>query len=696
MQQLVKEIFKDYKEENSITESEIVSINLYKKTNKLELKIKSKEKVLIEDLEKFESYLKQRFNIEYTVIKIEYEQAIDFSIKDEWIGIVNYMAKTYPISKAFLSNSKLEEDEKNIHVYLAVKGADILKARNLDKILVNLLFNVYSQKKQIVFYDKVLEESRKEYEDVMKNAEIEAIKNAKADARKRAKEIQIQKKEEAKLKAEKKAKEEQSNNAVSQDTISQNLEVEEETPLIYGRNINIKEELVKVADISVDTDKLCLDGEVISSDSREIKNGKVIVMFDLYDGTSTITCKAFVEGDKAKNVLSRIQGAKGIRIGGVAKYDQFAKEITVMANTIVETQGRKKVKRMDDLGEKRVELHMHTQMSQMDGLTSVTDLLKRAVSWGWKSIAITDHGVVQAFPEAHKFLGKTGADLKVIYGVEAYLAPDKNPCVFNDRGQELDIEYAVLDIETTGLSFRTEKITEIGIIKIKNGKEISRFECFVNPEKPIPEEVVNITHITDDMVKDAETIDKVMPKMLDFLGDSVIVAHNAGFDVGFLKYNAELLGYKLDNTYIDTLKLARDLFPDFKKYKLGLIAEKLGIKVEVAHRATDDVITLIKVFNVMMEMLKEKNVERLRDIDPAVAGEINVKNLETYHAIILAKDYVGLKNLYKLISYSHLNYFYKKPKIPKSVYMKYSEGLIIGSACEAGELYRAIVARKIR
>ena len=696
MQQLVKEIFKDYKEENSITESEIVSINLYKKTNKLELKIKSKEKVLIEDLEKFESYLKQRFNIEYTVIKIEYEQAIDFSIKDEWIGIVNYMAKTYPISKAFLSNSKLEEDEKNIHVYLAVKGADILKARNLDKILVNLLFNVYSQKKQIVFYDKVLEESRKEYEDVMKNAEIEAIKNAKADAQKRAKEIQIQKKEEAKLKAEKKAKEEQSNNAVSQDTISQNLEVEEETPLIYGRNINIKEELVKVADISVDTDKLCLDGEVISSDSREIKNGKVIVMFDLYDGTSTITCKAFVEGDKAKNVLSRIQGAKGIRIGGVAKYDQFAKEITVMANTIVETQGRKKVKRMDDLGEKRVELHMHTQMSQMDGLTSVTDLLKRAVSWGWKSIAITDHGVVQAFPEAHKFLGKTGADLKVIYGVEAYLAPDKNPCVFNDRGQELDIEYAVLDIETTGLSFRTEKITEIGIIKIKNGKEISRFECFVNPEKPIPEEVVNITHITDDMVKDAETIDKVMPKMLDFLGDSVIVAHNAGFDVGFLKYNAELLGYKLDNTYIDTLKLARDLFPDFKKYKLGLIAEKLGIKVEVAHRATDDVITLIKVFNVMMEMLKEKNVERLRDIDPAVAGEINVKNLETYHAIILAKDYVGLKNLYKLISYSHLNYFYKKPKIPKSVYMKYSEGLIIGSACEAGELYRAIVARKIR
>lgn len=696
MQQLVKEIFKDYNEENSITESEILSIDLYKKTNKLELKLKAKKEFSLEELEKFENYLKQRFNIEHTTINAEYEKATELAITEKWGNIVNYMAKSYPISKAFLAGSSLKENGNIIEVNLRVKGTDILIARGLDKVLGNLLLNIYGQNRQIVFFDKVPEESKKEHEETIKNAELEAIKNAKIEAEKRAKEIQLQKKEEAREKAEKKAKEEQATNASQ--GISNNLpleEPEEETPLIYGRNINIKEELVKVADISVDTDKVCLDGEVISTDSREIKNGKVIVMFDLYDGTSTITCKAFVEGDKAKKVLSRIQSSKGIRIGGVAKYDQFAKEITVMANTIVETLGRKKVKRMDDSEEKRVELHMHTQMSQMDGLTSATDLLKRAVSWGWKSIAITDHGVVQAFPEAHKFLGKTGADLKVIYGVEAYLAPDKNPCVFNDRGQKIDIEYAVLDIETTGLSFRTEKITEIGIIKIKNGKEVSRFECFVNPEKPIPEEIVNITHITDDMVKDAETIDKVMPKMLDFLGDSVIVAHNAGFDVGFLKYNAEALGYKLDNTYIDTLRLARDLFPDYKKYKLGLIAEKLGIKVEVAHRATDDVITLIKVFNVMLEMLKEKSVERLRDIDPAVAGEINVKNLETYHAIILAKDYVGLKNLYKLISYSHLNYFYKKPKIPKSVYMKYSEGLMIGSACEAGELYRAIVARKI-
>ena len=414
----------------------------------------------------------------------------------------------------------------------------------------------------------------------------------------------------------------------------------------------------------------------------------------MYDGTSTITCKAFVEGDKKDKVLGRLQSAKGLKILGNAQFDPFSKELGVVANVIIETPGRKKEKRMDFADEKRVELHMHTQMSQMDAVTSATDLLKRAVSWGWKSIAITDHGVVQAFPEAHKFLNKTGADLKVIYGVEAYLVPDVIQSVSNPKGQKIDNEYCVLDLETTGLSFRTEKITEVGIIKIKDGEIIDQFECFVNPEKHIPEEVTKVTNITDNMVKDAETIDVVMPKILEFIGNSVIVAHNADFDVGFLKYNAGRMGLKISNTYIDTLRLAKMLFPDFKKYKLGIIADKLNIKVDVAHRALDDVKTLVQVFNVMIQMLKDKNIKTLDEIDKNCQQEINLKNMPSYHAIILAKDYVGLRNLYKLISYSHLNYFYKKPKILKSLYKKYSEGLILGSACEAGELYRAIVEGK--
>ena len=231
-------------------------------------------------------------------------------------------------------------------------------------------------------------------------------------------------------------------------------------------------------------------------------------------------------------------------------------------------------------------------------------------------------------------------------------------------------------------------------MKVKNGKVIDEFSCFVNPEKPIPQKVIEVTNITDDMVKDAETIDKVMPKILEFVGDSVLVAHNADFDIGFLKYNAKVLGLSMENTYIDTLRLAKALFPDYKKYKLGIIAENLGIEVLVAHRVLDDVDTTVKVFNVMIDMLKNKGVKTVNDIDSVTMGNTDYKRLPTYHAIILAKDYVGLKNLYKLVSLSHLHYFYKKPRILKSLYKKYSEGLILGSACEQGELYRAIIAGK--
>ena len=263
--------------------------------------------------------------------------------------------------------------------------------------------------------------------------------------------------------------------------------------------------------------------------------------------------------------------------------------------------------------------------------------------------------------------------------------------VYNPKNQDLDTEYCVLDIETTGLSFRTEKITEIGAIKIKNGEIIDTFECFVNPEKPIPYEVIKVTHITDDMVRDAEKIEEVLPKFLEFAGNDVLVAHNANFDIGFIRHFAELQGLKMDNTYIDTLALARDMFPDYKKFKLGIIADNLGIRVDVAHRALDDVKTLVKVFEVMLRNLRENGVTNINDIDNYYKKEIDLKHLPTYHAIILTKNYVGLKNLYKLISFSHLDYFYKKPKIPRSLYKKYSEGLMIGSACDQGELYQSIL-----
>ena len=354
--------------------------------------------------------------------------------------------------------------------------------------------------------------------------------------------------------------------------------------------------------------------------------------------------------------------------------------------------------RMDNSKEKRVELHMHTQMSQMDGVSSASDLIKRAMKWGMKSIAITDHGVVQSFPDAHHLLEGIGydqTDFKVIYGVEGYLVPDKNSVVTKYKGQSLEgTTYCVFDLETTGVSYRTDKITEIGIIKYKDGEIIDKFESFVNPEKPIPMKVQEITNITDEMVKDAPTIEQILPKVMEFFGDSVLVAHNADFDTGFIRYNCQLQNIPFENTYLDTLQLAKELYPDFTKYKLGIIAEKLGIKVEVAHRALDDVETTVKVLAKMFEILKEKKVKKLDEIDKVFEGQANFKKLKSYHVIILAKDYVGLKNLYKLISISNLDYFYKHPLIMKSILKKYSEGLIVGSACNQGELFQAILAGK--
>ncbi len=481
--------------------------------------------------------------------------------------------------------------------------------------------------------------------------------------------------------------------ATKKETKGKSQETQEEySPIIFGnKKAKFTDKVVKVKDVNLDSGRVVICGKVIKQEIKELKSGNFLILINVFDGTCTITCKFFVNADEKDKVLERINTAPRVTVVGEAQFDPYAKEVSIMAKVIVEAKDEAKSGRQDHSEVKRVELHMHTQMSQMDGVTPVEDLINRARSWGMKAIAITDHGVVQSFPKANHVVEDNNHDIKVIYGVEAYLVPDGQDIVYNSKGQDLDTEYCVFDIETTGLSFRTEKVTEIGAIKIKGGKVIDTFECFVNPEKPIPYEVISVTHITDDMVRDAETIEQVLPKFLEFVGDSVIVAHNANFDVGFMRYFAKNQGLKFDNTYIDTLGLARAMFPDYKKFKLGIIAENLGIRVDVAHRALDDVKTLVKVFEVMINNLKEKNVKTLNEIEGVYADNIDLKHLPTYHAIILTKNYVGLKNLYKLISFSHLDYFYKKPKIPRSLYKKYSEGLMIGSACDQGELYQSIL-----
>ena len=693
----MNETFKDFKFEDNLENAKILSMKLYKRKNTLVLDLESEEFVKLKSIAIFEAFVSERFRIEHTWINMHYGENVKIpSIEDDWKNIMALLARKYPIARQLLANANLEVEGNKLNVYLTMKGADFLNARGLNVVLEKLIESLYMKKYKVIYTERISEETLKILEQRKKHLEDMALEQVASSINiEKIEENKVHKKQNNKTN-ENKTKEKETKQVPQSDYVPAPPPPmqEENTPLILGRNMNIREELVKVEDIGVDTGKLSLEGEVINTDSRELKSGKWLVMFDVYDGTSTITCKAFVPGERGAEVLKKIQSAKGVKIEGTAQFDPFAKELGVIANTIIETPGRKKQERMDLAEEKRVELHMHTQMSQMDAMTSATDLIKRAMKWGMKSIAITDHGVVQAFPEAHKLLGRDNKDMKIIYGVEAYLVPDRVPTISFSKGQDIDTTYCVFDLETTGLSYRTEKITEIGIMKIKNGEVIDTFSCFVNPEKHIPEKVTEVTNITDDMVKDAETIEQVLPKVLEFFGDSVLVAHNADFDIGFLKHNAKILGYELNNTYLDTLKLAKMLFPNYKKYKLGIIAENLGIKVEVAHRALDDVDTTVKVFNVMIDMLKEKGAKTIDDIDivgpDKEAEKQSYKKLPSYHAIILAKNYVGLKNLYKLVSLSHLHYFYRKPRILKSLYKKYSEGLILGSACEAGELYQAI------
>lgn len=679
----IKEVFSDYNAGNNISNAEVEGVILNKKTKTLELKIKSDKYIDIKEIKLLNEFIKQRFALEDSKTIVNYTDiAKKRPIEEELDNIVHMLTDKYPALKQVLINSEYAVDENVINFSFKIAVSDILRSKGYDKLIQEAVKKYYGESYQINFMDKISsEEFIKQHEDALAK-KIQLIQSEISTVPKLASSPK-QHKEAALTKQESGSEE----NAKTKNPL-----------LILGRNANIKDTIIKITDITPDEGRTAIEGELSNIESKELKSGKTLVSFDLYDGTSSITCKCFCKEGESDDVLSRLKKAKGVRIVGNSAFSKFSGEVELIANIIVETEGKKKAKRIDNAELKRVELHMHTQMSQMDAMSSAEDLIKRAMSWGMKSIAITDHGVVQSFPDAHKLLGRDNPDMKVIYGVEAYLAPDKKSSLTNFKGQSIDTIYCVLDLETTGFSPKTEKITEIGIMKLQNGKVIDEFSCFVNPEKPIPARVVEVTNITDDMVKDAETIDQVFPKMLEFIKDSVLVAHNADFDINFLKQNALNLGYEFDYTYIDTLSLAKELFPDYKTYKLGRIAKNLGITVEVAHRALDDVGTTVKVFNVMLDKLKERGAITLDDIDIYASDEEakkqEFKKLNTFHAIILAKNYTGLKNLYKLVSYSHLDYFYKKPRILKSLFKKYSEGLIIGSACSEGELYQAILLGK--
>ena len=618
------------------------------------------------------------------------------------------------VERSMMQNASYSFEDENI---LALKLTDTIVAEGKKEALTTYLKELFEERfarpvEIRVFYERA-KDSKLKYNDLKLRQEVdEILKNAASVQVKK----ESEKAEENTLSAEQKkdvkigvnqgkAVEKDRSAGSGKNNFSRygkregysSLKRNSDDPnLIYGRDFD--DEPIELSTVVSEMGEITLRGKVISFDTREIRNEKTIVMFAVTDFTDTIMVKMFVRNEQLPDILGDVKAGAFLKIKGVTTIDKFDGELTIGSVTGIRKISDFTESRKDTAPEKRVELHCHTKMSDMDGVSDVSSLLKRAHDWGHKAIAITDHGVVQGFTEAHHFLDRLDKDdpFKVIYGVEGYLVDDLQDVAVNEKGQSFDETFVVFDLETTGFSSVKDKIIEIGAVKVKNGKITDKFSTFVNPKIPIPFEITQLTSITDQMVLDAPDIESVLPEFLEFTGDAVLVAHNAGFDMGFLEQNCRYQDIMPDFTSVDTVAMARILLPTLSKHTLDTVAKALNISLENHHRAVDDAGATAEIFVRFIEMLREQGVKtltRLNHFGTQNSKDI-VKKLRSYHVIILAKNQVGRVNLYRLISKSHLDYFARQPRIPKSELSKYREGLIVGSACEAGELYQALLNEK--
>ncbi|MDD3839668.1 MAG: PolC-type DNA polymerase III, partial [Clostridia bacterium] len=455
-------------------------------------------------------------------------------------------------------------------------------------------------------------------------------------------------------------------------------------PKTTRKNRLTKDDTIPISDIDSNSGTVSCQGKIIRLDLKQLKSGRFLAIFDITDFESSITIKYFMK-KKNTDVLSK--GA-WVKVKGDCQYDKYERDLVITAYEIIKIQPEV---RTDDCEEKRVELHAHTQLSAMDGVTPVKNLINKAAQMGHPAIAVTDHGVVQAYPEAFDAGKKCG--IKILYGVEAYVVNDRENIVINADNTQLQDEFIIFDLETTGLKPSEDRIIEIGAVKVKNGEIVDEFSSMIDPGISIPAKITELTGIDDKMVKNAPKIEEILPNFLKFISDNPIVAHNASFDTAFIKKSCDMMGIAIKNPVIDTLALSRVLYPKLKTYKLNKVAEHLNIKLDNHHRAVDDAKATALIFLKCLKKLKNRGIKDISQINECFADEVNYAKVPSYHAVILVKNQEGLKNLYKLISLSHLKYYYRRPRIPKSIFNKYREGLIISTGCESGELYRALLNR---
>ena len=669
-----------------ISQGELTQLNINKHARLITLAVKFNglvERNTLFDTEK----LITKTLAYHTVIKPHFPTEL-FSA-DYFPQLYAAVRRDIPSINGTLNNAEVRFENNTLTINLLNGGKTLLDSKGFDKALIKLVseeFNLYISVNYTGTFE--VEENSEEYKAAIQDAQ-EKINRENLQ---KAAEFYQEEVETAEKREEKHAENTTVEIEVREGKFATPQIIQSSIRPLYGRSIRGK--MIPISSISGDSGRIVVWGDVFDIEKKVTKSGdKNIFTIDITDYTGSTTAKVF-NSIKESAVIDNIKKGDTIVVQGDVEYDKYAGELVVNARSIGTAQ---KVKVVDNAEKKRVELHMHTNMSQMDAVTSAGDLVNRAYQWGHKAVAITDHGVAQAFPDAMKAADKINKDeekIKIIYGVEAYFMDDLVESVKGDADTGFDGTFICFDIETTGLSAARDKITEIGAVKVENGVITDTFSTFANPEMPIPQKITQLTGITDDMVKDAPSQSEAVGAFLEFAGDNVLVAHNAPFDTSFIAKACEDMGREYNYTSIDTVAISRAILTDIKNCKLDTVAKFLRLGDFNHHRATDDAEMLARIFiNLCQRLTDDYGITKTNDINTKIAGG-DFKKLPTYHQIILVKNKTGLKNLYRLISYSHLNYFYKKPRIPKSELVKYREGLIIGSACCAGQLYMAILEGK--
>ncbi len=615
------------------------------------------------------------------------------------------------VTNGFFANAEYDDDGNTITVRLPyfANGIDFVKNSNAEAVLENILFSRYGVKRSFSIKEG---EGAELYQREWELRRQDMLRDAEKENREKA----IANREEARRKAEEEARANDpyhdfeakagisgatgDNRQIGETIYKMGATVYDfsEPTVIYGTEFEIIEP-VPLSDIEKIKAPAVFLGTVFEVTQKEIRGkDKNSVMIGFSDGASSAYARCVLDKEECEWLKGFKKGTH-VAVYGKPNRDKYDNELNI---TLKGVKKIKKLERMDNAEKKRVELHLHTNMSQMDAIITPNELVDTAIRWGHPAIAITDHGNVQSFPEVMLALeerqkANPDINLKILYGIESYFVNDTAKCIFGDVYPSFEDEMVVFDIETTGLSNRTCKIIEIGAVKIKNGKIIDRMDTFVDPECAIPELIVEKTSITDDMVKGAPKEKEAVEEFLRFANNCMLIAHNANFDVGFIRVVAEKYELPFNNTYLDTLGLSRYVNPELKAHKLDVIVKHYNVGDFNHHRASDDSEVLAKVFILMLENLKKEGVTSFEAVIEAMSESVDPLKLKPYHMVMFAQNKVGLKNLYKLVSMSYLNYYggfgrqKKSPRMPKSVIEQYREGIIIGSACESGELYKAIL-----